>query len=395
MAKNQVTLTFAGDADQLTKAFQKVQTEAKETETAIEGMSTSTGRSFDGFRRRSSDAADGIDRVSDAADKSEQRIVGMRDGITGTKDLMEGWRTGSMELVLTGFADLASSVANFAGPVLGRLAAATGLTTLATKAQAAAQTALNAVMNANPYVKIALLIAALAAAVVIAYQRSETFRGIVKGAFDAVRTAAEKLKDAGQAVIDKLLALYNHPVGQAIAAFYVGKFRLMWEAVQKVKDFIEDIPGALAKVRDWGGWDRIYSVFSGAFGPVKTLVGGVRDAIQAVIDKADWAIRKVEALVEKIGEVKSLPGKLVDAVIPGRANGGIMGAGELYRVREQGPEIILPLNRPERADRLMRQHGIGGGGITININGATVRDSSDIDRLATAIGQRVAMAGVA
>ncbi|MFE7566201.1 phage tail tape measure protein [Streptomyces sp. NPDC057539] len=53
-----------------------------------------------------------------------------------------------------------------------------------------AQAAFNLVMNANPVILVVTAIIALGAALVIAYQRSETFRGIVQGAWAGIQTAA-------------------------------------------------------------------------------------------------------------------------------------------------------------------------------------------------------------
>jgi len=59
-----------------------------------------------------------------------------------------------------------------------------------TKAMALAQTLLNAVMSANPIGLVVIAIAALTAALILAYQHSETFRKIITEAFDAVKDAA-------------------------------------------------------------------------------------------------------------------------------------------------------------------------------------------------------------
>ncbi|MFE6126813.1 phage tail tape measure protein [Streptomyces sp. NPDC056437] len=55
---------------------------------------------------------------------------------------------------------------------------------------AGAQALLNAVMAANPVVLIVTLIIALGAALVIAYQKSETFRKIVQGAWSGIKAVA-------------------------------------------------------------------------------------------------------------------------------------------------------------------------------------------------------------
>ncbi|WP_330339419.1 phage tail tape measure protein [Streptomyces sp. NBC_00557] len=53
-----------------------------------------------------------------------------------------------------------------------------------------AQAAFNAVMEANPVILVITAIVALAAALVVAYQRSETFRAIVQAAWAGIQTAA-------------------------------------------------------------------------------------------------------------------------------------------------------------------------------------------------------------
>ena len=65
-----------------------------------------------------------------------------------------------------------------------------------TKAMAIAQTLLNAVMSANPIGLVVVAIAALTAALILAYQHSETFRNIITGAFDAVKDAASAVAKA-------------------------------------------------------------------------------------------------------------------------------------------------------------------------------------------------------
>ncbi|WP_432160779.1 phage tail tape measure protein [Streptomyces sp. NRRL F-5630] len=63
-------------------------------------------------------------------------------------------------------------------------------TTAVTRGWAVAQGILNAVMSANPVGLIIVGILALGAALVVAYQKSETFRAIVQGAWQAIQTAA-------------------------------------------------------------------------------------------------------------------------------------------------------------------------------------------------------------
>nr|WP_206441353.1 phage tail tape measure protein [Streptomyces boncukensis] len=90
------------------------------------------------------------------------------------------------------------------GVTMGASAAVTGVTTAAisayrgvlvataavTRGYAVAQGVLNAVMNANPVGLIITGILALGTALVVAYNKSETFRNIVQGAWSGIQTAA-------------------------------------------------------------------------------------------------------------------------------------------------------------------------------------------------------------
>jgi hypothetical protein len=72
----------------------------------------------------------------------------------------------------------------------------------ATRAWAAAQLIFNAVMAANPIGIVIALIIALAAAVVIAYQKSETFRSIVQAVWSAVKAGITSAVNAIKGVLN-------------------------------------------------------------------------------------------------------------------------------------------------------------------------------------------------
>lgn len=87
---------------------------------------------------------------------------------------------------------------NAAATARGRVA--TLAATVATKAMSAAQAVLNAVMRANPLARVIALVTAIGAALVVAWNKSATFRRIATGAFRAV-------SDAVGWVIDKVATL--------------------------------------------------------------------------------------------------------------------------------------------------------------------------------------------
>ncbi len=72
---------------------------------------------------------------------------------------------------------------------------AMGVVTVATGAWTAAQWLLNVALNANPLGLIVVAIALFVGALVLAWRNSETFRNVVTGAFNAVKSAAISAKD--------------------------------------------------------------------------------------------------------------------------------------------------------------------------------------------------------
>ncbi len=79
-----------------------------------------------------------------------------------------------------------------AGSLLKYLAS-TKLVTAATKAWAAVQTIMNAVLTANPIGLVVAALAALAGAVYLAWTRSETFRKVVTAAWQGIKAAAQSV----------------------------------------------------------------------------------------------------------------------------------------------------------------------------------------------------------
>lgn len=165
-------------------------------------------------------------------------------------------------------------IANTAAAVAHRTATIAG--TVATGAMTAAQTALNVVLNANPLALIVITLAALAAGLIYAYKHSETFREVVDGAMSRAR-----------AVIDAVAGAVEDVLGWF--ADLPGKAREAWEAVrQAVADKIE---AAIGKVDDLiekvttGVSNVVYTVagyFSNMFAPIQTAIGWVQDLINKI-----------------------------------------------------------------------------------------------------------------
>lgn len=188
-----------------------------------------------------------------------------------------------------------------------------------------------AFLAANPIVLVIAAIAALAAGLVIAYQKCEGFRNVVNTVFEFLKTL-----------------VVNHPL------FLIGKW-----AVQS----FDEIVGAAR----WA-WDQLKGIF---------------DAIRKGADKA------LGPLDEIIGGTAGLVGKGIGALTGGVsklkfwADGGIVTRPTLGVAGEAGPEAIIPLNKL----------GALGGGPTyqIVINGpvdaaGTAREIQDLLRRYGATG---------
>lgn len=251
---------------------------------------------------------------------------------------------GTTALLVSAFAQVISAVPT---PVLTVLATVITAVTLAvkawtlwqtisataTRAWAATQAAWNAVMAANPILLVVGLIALLVAGVVLAYQKSETFRqvvqaawsgiqtaasvawGILKAAFDGIVGAAGWVIDFVKANWPMLLAILTGPIGIAVGLIvkYWDKIRSgfssAWSAVRSLGSdgvkWVAGLPGrlvsALASLAS-----KLWNVATAAFRRFKD--GQVQLALAAV----DW--------------LRGLPGRLASAV--GSLGSLLLGKGK-------------------------------------------------------------------
>lgn len=166
------------------------------------------------------------------------------DAAAGAADIysaaQEFLNIGTLKLTATTIANAASTVAS----TVAQKAAS-----VASKAWAVAQGILNAVLAANPIMLIVLAVLAFIAAIIIAYQKSETFRNIVQAlgdalvkcwnwAVDGIKNVIEwikkaidwfqkiwdKVKDVGKAIGDALgnLNPFSHVLGLSVTPAALG-----------------------------------------------------------------------------------------------------------------------------------------------------------------------------
>lgn len=252
---------------------------------ALTGDSSDVEGAFDKAASSASDYGNAVDSAADKADGAASRIGSVGDSADNV-DSKAAAATGSLGALSSGFeligaegaaaglqsAAMATDFLSGAGQGLNLIlqsqvvqtnlarAATIGKTVadkamaVGTKVAAAGQWALNAAMSANPIGLVVLAVAALVAGFIIAYNKSETFRSIVKGAMDGAKTAigfvVDKVGDiAGKVkeVTDKIPSIGS--AAEKVKSVAVTAFDLITAPVKALVGFIQDIIDKLGQIK--------------------------------------------------------------------------------------------------------------------------------------------------
>lgn len=332
---------------------------------ALEGVGKAADDAGKKVKGAAEDGGDGLGRLGEGADKSEARILGLKDSVDGLATVLQGPGEQGVAAYLQGWADMASGVANFIVPTLSKLvptvvknAAATAWSTTtqlaagaAAKVMAAGQWLLNAALSANPIGLVVIAIAALVAAFVLAWNNSETFRRIVTAAWEAVKGAAMAV---GDWFMNTLWPLIKSAIG-----FVIGYYRLMWTTFQSVVKWV------LEKGATFIGWftelpEKMRSAVSGLWDGLKD---GFRGAINWIIEK--WNSFSIGLPAVDAGPLGTIGGWTIDTPnIPMLAGGGIVRrrpGGILANIGEgRFDEAVIPLDG---------RSGFGGGVVELHLHG--------------------------
>lgn len=258
-AKNQVTLTLAGDTDQLEKAFDRVGAASKSMSDKVGTASKAVG-----------EHSNALGTLGEKADNSERNLIGIHDVIDGTATIMQGPGKQGLVAYIQGWADLAGGLApllislaqtkiSVIGNTIAMAAHATwmGIVKVATVAWTGVQWLLNAALTANPIGLIIVGIAALIAIIVLIATKTTWFQDLWNAAWGWIKKTA----------VD-------------------------------VFEWFKELPGKL------GGWlsgigDVIKNAFKGAF-------NWVNDRFNAVISGINAGIRGFNA-INPFGDVPQIP----------------------------------------------------------------------------------------
>lgn len=284
MAGNTVTLTFAGDADSLSQAMQRVETDAGSMERALSDVDEqarataraagSSEEAFEGMARQAGAMGERLDRASGASSMlaggigdvggalteafGEEHPIGklgaemekagtIITGVTGALDLM----------ILANMAAQASWVRTAASMAAARISIIA--TSVATGVATAAQWLWNVAMTANPIGLIIVGIAALVAGIVWVATQTDWFGKLWK------------------AIWSGIVAYFNFVIG-----FYQSAWKAIWAGGSWLIDQFKRIPGLIGSA-----FSAIYSIITAPFRLAFNAVAGLWNG---TIGRLSWTI---------------------------------------------------------------------------------------------------------
>lgn len=233
-------------------------------------------------------------------------------------------------------------------------------------------------LAANPVVLIIAGITALVAAIVILWNKSETFRNFILGVWTNIQTAFGNLVAWFGQKKDQLLAFF-----QGIPAWFGSIFGQAWQAIKNK---------FASWASFWGGlWTTIKNKFTSIGTSIANAIGGaVRSGINGVISRIESVINSAVNIINgAISLINKIPGVSVGKVgrvsLPRLAKGGIVDSATIAMIGEgQSAEAVIPLDELwKRLDRMTDSlSSQGGGGITVNVYGA---EGQSVTSLAEAV----------
>jgi hypothetical protein len=209
-----------------------------------------------------------------------------------------------------------------------------------------AQWALNTAMAANPIGLVAAAIAGLVAAGVLLYRN-----------WDTIKAKAIQLWNSMGSLKAVLLAMTG-PFGAIVAA----------------------------GVKVYQNWDKIKAKAASVFGAVGDWIDGVKAKFNGFVS-AVKSFKMPSFKMPSIGSVKAGMGPSKKDKSSYHGESYVPRNGMMYRLH-QGERVLTKKEN--------RQFSKGtNGGVTINLNGTTIREDADVDKLASALARQIYLAGEA
>jgi len=270
-----------------------------------------------------------------------------------------------------------------------------------------AQWLLNTAMSANPIGLIVAAIAALVAAFVVLWNKSEAFRNFFIGMWEAIKETVGAILDGivsffsaawdgitavwdavsgyFSAIWDGIKAVFS-VVGDYFKAVFetawnyikfvwdtvVNYFKLIWEGIKTVFEVVKkvlsgDFEGAWDAIK--GLWDKVVgffegiwegikgvfepvgSFFKGVFESAKEIISNIWDSVSSIVKAPiNFLIDGLNSFIKTVNKIQipdwvpGVGGKGINLpLIPKLARGGILKAGEIGLLEGSGAEAVVPL----------------------------------------------------
>lgn len=215
----------------------------------------------------------------------------------------------------------------------------------------AAMLAVNLVMMANPIVAV---LAAIGAAALVIYQNWDGVVGYFSEKIDAIRAAFDE-------------GLLN---GVLTTLAQLNPFRMMTEGAVNLVEYLTGwdlsaIEEGIATAFDFSLYDAGRRLLQSAWDGMSSILGPMVDAISTRLAAIvpDWLRRAWEWASGGSSETTAA------GTPPGRALGGAVRAGEIYRWMEEGEEMFVPrVDGSVISTRQLAALRTGGRGSTTTIN---------------------------
>lgn len=311
-----------GSEGTVSATYEETQSGFDKAALAVQNMKTTAAELADGLLQKYSlkiEAA--IQKITDLIDEYAPKV---EDGID--------WMTEHLPEIEAGVVGIGVAFATWkvAGIISAVTAALAGMS--AAEVVAAAKTwLLNTALLANPIGLVVAAIAALVAAFVVLWNKSDKFREFWINLWDKIKTSAavviEFIKIAFSDTWDKIKKVWN------VAAKY---FEGVWKAIKLVFSVVKSVlTGNFSDA--WNGIKAIWSIVSGWFNdnvvkPVQDFFSnmwsnvkkGASDAWNGITETfahvADWFHEKFSAAWQRVKDVFSTGGQIFDGIKEGITN---------------------------------------------------------------------------
>lgn len=209
---SEVRFAFVGDDSKLQKTFDDVGAGARDMAKDID--------------KASGDSRAGFDRLGEGVDGAEGKFRGFGDTISGTSDIMAGFKDGNLVGVAMGFADLAGGLSDFVLPAF-------------TAVRGFIMTSLVPALTAIATHPVFLAIAA-GGAIILGLILLEKKFGVVSGAVDAFKDALANIWPAVKGGLNTVIGGLETAANAMLDAF-TAPFTLL-NKIPGVKNVVPDIP---------------------------------------------------------------------------------------------------------------------------------------------------------